>query len=249
MKKSTQANYLYAFVLSKEKLTFGIKGIEASQVYVITKGKVSAIVSDVQNKKIRGQRKNIAAHHHVLLNIMAQTTPLPVVFGIISNDSKDIKDFLTKNQKYLLNRLNYLSGKVEMTLKVSLNISNIFEYFINNNIELRQARDRVFKGNREPAPADKIEIGRLFNKLLDRERIRHTDTVEKELSDCCVEIKHLPCRNENLMINFACLIDKNQEKQFETSVFSAANHFDDSFSFDYNGPFIPHNFIDLDISF
>ncbi|ETR65847.1 MAG: gas vesicle synthesis GvpLGvpF [Candidatus Magnetoglobus multicellularis str. Araruama] len=134
-----------------------------------------------------------------------------------------------------------------MTLKVSWIAPNIFKYFTDKYQELRKMRDTLYKSNKNITPNDKIELGRRFNKFLNEEREIHTHTIEKALSPICDEIKFLSCRDEHLVLHAACLIHKDREKQFEDAIFQAANQFDDNFQFDYNGPFIPHNFSDLNI--
>ena len=61
-------------------------------------------------------------------------------------------------------------------------------------------------------------------------------------------MKRNKCRDEREVMNLACLVDRNQVDKFESVVFEAANHFDDNFAFDYNGPWAPHNFVEVDIN-
>jgi hypothetical protein len=35
--------------------------------------------------------------------------------------------------------------------------------------------------------------------------------------------------------------------QFEADVFEVAKQFDNNFALDYNGPWAPHNFVDVDL--
>ena len=48
-------------------------------------------------------------------------------------------------------------------------------------------------------------------------------------------------------MNLACLIDRGGVENFEDGVLKAASLFDDNFAFDYNGPWAPHNFVDLEV--
>jgi len=247
MTTKIQSKYIYAFISEDIAIDNDLTGIDDKPVYTITYEKIIVVVSDCSIKKIRGQRKNIAAHHKVLLYLMNKTTPLPVVFGIISNTTKDIKDFISKNKKQLLSSLKNLHGKAEMTLKVSYAVPNIFEYFIEKYPDLRKMRDVFFKSRKNVSANDKIELGKLFNKLLIQERDMHANTVEKNMAKHCDDIKFLTCRDERLVLNIVCLIEKNREKEFEDAIYQVANKFDDNFQFDYNGPFIPHNFTELNI--
>jgi len=247
MTTKIQSKYIYAFLSEDIAIDKDLTGINDQPVYTITFENICIVVSDCPNKKIRSQRKHIAAHHQVLIHLMNQITPLPVVFGIIAETTNDLENFISQNKKQLISTLKHLHGKAEMTLKVSYTVPNIFEYFIDKYPNLRKMRDAIYKSSKNMSANDKIELGRLFDKLLNQEREMHTNTVDKSLADHCVDIKYLPCRDEHLIINIACLIEKKQESKFENAIFQTANQFDDNFQFDYNGPFIPHNFTELNI--
>ena len=49
-------------------------------------------------------------------------------------------------------------------------------------------------------------------------------------------------------MNLACLVDRDRLKEFETGVVEAARGFNNDFAFDFNGPWPPHNFVDVELS-
>jgi len=126
-------------------------------------------------------------------------------------------------------------------------VNNIFDYFIAIRPELRAARDRLFGRRGQPTQDEQIELGRAFERLLAEERDAHFHTVEQALRPCCAEIKRPPPRDEREVMNLACLIRRDAQGAFETAVFAAASHFDNSFAFDYSGPWAPHSFAEMDI--
>ena len=49
-------------------------------------------------------------------------------------------------------------------------------------------------------------------------------------------------------MNLACLVARDaMDKEFEAAIFEAARGFDNSFSFDFNGPWAPHHFVDVEL--
>jgi hypothetical protein len=134
-----------------------------------------------------------------------------------------------------------------MGLRVSWDAPNIFEYFVNTHPELRAARDRFLGAYRNPSQEDKIELGRMFDRLLHEDREIHTEKVEEILSRYCQQIKRNKCRVEGEVMNLACLVKREAQEKFEEGVFAAAQLFDNNFTFDYNGPWAPHNFVELDL--
>jgi len=240
-----QKLYLYAVAPDLNGVNFGPIGLDGGTVYAITNGRVSAVVSDVP-EKIRPERRQLAAHQEVLKRLMLDATAvLPVAFGVVADNPAAIRRILSGNQKPFLEQLRRVAGRVEMGLRVTWDVPNIFEYFVQTHPELRIARDRFFGGHREPAQDDKIELGRLFDRLLVEDREAHTERVVEMLTPSCVEISRNTPRTEREVVNLACLIGRAGREQFEAAVFEAAKLFDNHYAFDYNGPWAPHNFVDL----
>jgi hypothetical protein len=241
--------YLYGFVGPTAPQVFSFPGIAGSPAYLICHGPVAAVVSDVANQKIRPERRHLAAHQDVLRRLMAQGPVLPMSFGNIADGPRAVQRILARNQAALLKQLKRVGGKEEMGLRVTWDVPNIFDYFITTHAELREARDRYFGGNRAPTQEDKIELGRMFDRLLNEDRQAYTESVKEILSDCSFEIQGHPPRNEREVMNLACLVGKDDQARFEAGVFEAARLFDDNFAFDYNGPWAPASFVELELEF
>ena len=239
--------YVYAVITDAQGRTYGDFGIDGRKVYSIPVGRVAAVVSDLSSEKIRPERSRLAAHQEVLKKLMAETTPLPMAFGILAESPEAVRKMLSRNQRALLVQLHRVAGRVEMGLRVTWDVPNIFEYFVNTHPELRLARDRLLGIHREPTQEQKIEAGRMFDRLLNEDREAYADKVEGILAPYCMEIERNKCRNEREVMNLACLAERAALPQFEGGVFEAAQQFDNNFAFDYNGPWAPHNFVEIDL--
>lgn len=242
-----KGSYLYAVIRGSDERAYGDFGIDGGIVYSISDSHVSAVVSDVPNEKIRPERRHLAAHQEVLKLLMEDSTPLPLTFGIIANGPKAIQRILSLNREAFSRELHRVAGKAEMGLRVTWDVLNIFEYFVHTHPELKAARDRFFGTQRNPTQEDKIEVGRMFDRILDEDRADYTEKVEEGLSPYCYEIRQNKCRNEREVMNLACLVGREDQLKFEAAIFKAAGLFDNNFAFDYNGPWAPHNFVDIDL--
>jgi hypothetical protein len=240
--------YLYAILPAAAERDYGTIGIGGSTVRTVSDGVVSAVVSDFEGTRIRPERRNIAAHQAVLKRLLADESPLPISFGTVASQLEDVMRILSLNRESFRGQLERVSGKVEMGVRLLWDVPNIFEYFINTHPELRSIRDLLFLGHHEPSQADKMEVGRLFDRTLQDDREKHTRSVEDELEPTTAEIKRLPVRSEKEVLNLACLVPRqNVETSFEAAILSAARAFDNNYAFDFNGPWAPHNFVDVDL--
>lgn len=244
--KSEPGHYLYAIGDAAElRPDYGNIGINGAAVYAISQGSLAAIISDISEKRIRPERKNLAAHNIVIKRLMEETTVLPVAFGTIAESNKALLNILKGNCRTFANQLDLVRGKVELGLRVNLDVPNIFEYMVNRHQELADLRDEALGKQHGPSQMDKIEMGRLFDHLLTQDREQHAETVMAVLGPRCVEIKQNPPREEKELIHLACLVDRHAQKDFEDGVFDAAQLFDNNFSFDFNGPWAPHHFVSV----
>jgi Gas vesicle synthesis protein GvpL/GvpF len=244
---SQSGQYLYAIVGGAQEQEWDICGIDGNAVHNITDGCVSAVASDISYPRIRPERRHLAAHRQVLKRLMEKTTLLPLRFGTITDNADEVRRVLSLNREGFLAQLERVSGKVEMGLRVRWDVPNVFGYFVNREPELRRMRDRCFDGQGQVTDEEKIEIGRLFDRLLKGEREACIRRVEEIITRCCAEIKTNHCRDEREVMNLACLVEHGASAEFEAAVMQAAGLFDDDFAFDYNGPWAPHNFVELDL--
>ena len=237
--------YLYAVMQGTQDIELGSVGIDGGAVYTLRSGQIAAVVSDLPSERLRPERRRLAAHHGVLKQLMETQTVLPMAFGLVADGPDAIRRILAKNREAFTEQLDRFAGKVEMGLRVCWDVPNIFEYFVSTHTELRQLRDRMFRADRNPTQDEKIELGRVFDRALMEARANHTEKVLGVLAPLCFETKENGPRNEQEVMNLACLIGRGEQPRFEQGVFAAAQFFDHHFAFDYNGPWPPHNFVEV----
>lgn len=244
-KQAAVGCYLYAVIDSDSERQLGVTGLDGRPVYTLSDGGFAAVVSDLPNGKVRAERRRLAAHHDVLKRLRRDHTVLPMSFGVIADGPDAIRSILERHRPAFAEQVQRVAGKIEMGLRVVWDVANIFEYVVSIHDELRALRDRVFWNGREPSQADKIELGRAFDRVLTEERVVQTEKVLEALRPYCFEIKENRPRNERDVMNLACLIGHDKQKAFEEGVFAAAGQFDNHYAFDFNGPWPPHNFVEV----
>ena len=243
-----RGRYLYAIIDGGgEREALGFDGVDGAEVYSMGDGQISAVVSDLPDRKVRPERRKLAAHHEVLKKLMTDRTVLPMAFGLIADGPESVRRILKLNSRVFGEQIRRLKGKVEMGLRVAWDVPNIFEYALKIHPELLELRDHIFRGGREPSQDDKIEVGRTFDRLMTEEREAHVERVSTVLAVHCAEIKSNKVRNDREVLNLAALVDRDKMKDFEAGVIEAARSFDNHFAFDFNGPWPPHNFVEIEL--
>jgi hypothetical protein len=243
-----RGRYVYAIVdRGDDETTLQFPGMDDALVHAVGDGPIVAIVSAIPDKKVRPERRRLAAHHEVLRRLMAHHTVLPMAFGLIADGPDSVQRILRHNRTVFSEQLERLRGKVEMGLRVGWDVPNIFEYIVGIHPELAVYRDQIFRGGRQPSQDEKIELGRFFDRYLQADREALTERVYGLLGPRCAEIEANKPRDEREVMNLACLVDRDGLKDFETGVVEAARGFNNDFTFDFNGPWPPHNFVDVEL--
>lgn len=239
--------YLYAVVRGSEGRKLDVKGIHDAEVYMLPQEDLTAVVSDMPEvDKLRPERRHLAAHQRVLTQLVQDhDVVLPVSFGTVSESKKAVQDLLARYRDDLISQLQRVEGKVEMGLRVALEVPNVFEYFVSKSPDLKQARDEVFNSKKEPTREEKIDLGQKFESILNKNREECARKVESTLSEYCSEIRQNRCRNEQELARVSCLIEKEKTDVFVDAVSKTAEQFDDDYVFDYNGPVPPYNFVEV----
>ena len=240
--------YLYAIIDFEDGdniRPLGLAGLDGAEVYAVAAGHVAAVVSDLPLRKIRPERRKLAAHHEVLKRLMQDHAVLPMAFGLVADGVDAVQRVLRINHDTIAEQLARVRGRVEMGVRVAWDVPNIFEFALLAYPRLRDLRDHMFRGGRQPTQDEMIEIGRQFDRLITAAREEGVEKVLDVLDGRCVEVVSNKPRDDHEVMNLACLVDRSGVAGFEQAVYEAARQFDEHYAFDINGPWPPHNFADL----
>jgi hypothetical protein len=242
---AVSGKHLYAIVPASFGEVGQAVGVNGSPVYTIQNEGLAAVVSDLAVPRLRPERRHLAAHSEVLQSILAQTTPLPIAFGVVAGSQEDVQILLKRHREVFENHLTRLENKVEMSVRVSLDLPNVFEYFMRTNEDLRSVGKAMFAGGREPSQNEKIELGRMCEAVLTHERETMAQQLEDSLETLCSETIRAELRQEHELVNLTCLVEKNRLDEFMTVIENVGELYPDDFAIKISGPFAPHNFVEL----
>ncbi len=243
--------FVYGFIRATENRVTDILGIDhdgaPGVVYIIAEGGVGAVVSvgPGGDDKVIPSRKNLGSHNRVIQAFLAAITPMS--FGQVVKSEAQIKKFIKTNRAAILGEIDRLDDKVEMSLRVRWDVENIFEYFIQADPELAQARDRVFQANATPSHAEKVELGRLFETRLGEVRTRETDQVIASVEGAVREVKVNVPKTEKTVMDIVVLVDRAGLPQFERKIHEVAEAFPNQYAFEFTGPWAPFSFVELNL--
>ena len=251
VRKKHRGKILYALCSADDvRPNHSVRGLESAPVYAIDQSGIRAIVSDTLSTRLRPDRNNIGAHQRVLKSLTTDTTVLPMRFGVLARDAGAVEKLLATNIDTINEHFERLNGRVEMGLRVSWDVTNIYEHFVALHPTLEAGRDKIWSQHSGSSARreEKIQLGNMYEALRTADRQDAAEKVKEILFDYCDDIVENPVKREKDVINLACLIERSRLDEFVSGVFEASKAFDNSYIFDYTGPWAPHNFINLDLN-
>jgi hypothetical protein len=136
--------YIYAIIDGISDFSAAANGIDGRRPELISAHGITCVVSENASEHLRPERRHLTVHRDILNWLMARSSAvLPVRFGTIADSESGVRTLLSQNRDDLLRQLGRVRGKVEMGLRVTWDVPNIFEFFVDHKPELRAERDRL----------------------------------------------------------------------------------------------------------
>jgi len=238
--------YVYAVGSSGADELPPLRGVLDQPAYRLEAGSLCAVVSECPIGTVRAERRHIAATQRVLAGLNARFDLLPMAFGTVTKSEADLRSFLAEHHDVLTAQLQRVSGAVEMSLRLSLDVPDPIAYLVERTPALQAARERTFHRRKQPSYDDRIRLGQMFDEALRRYREAHTAQVVTVIGASCAEVIALPVHEEKEIANLAALVSRSGLDQFESAVHASAAQIDEDIAFSIGGPWPPHNFVQFD---
>jgi len=214
-------------------------------VYTISSGDIAAVVSDSPMKKYPVSRENTLAHEKAIEKAMEEHVVLPVRFSTITEDEEEIKGILEKEHDKFKDLLNEIRGKKELGLKAMFKEDAIYRDILEKYENIKILKEKVKALPPEKTRYQYMEIGKMVELALEKEKEEHKEKILCELEPLADEVKINFPYGERMIINAAFLVDKKKEKEFDQKVNGLDEKFGDKIKFKYLGTIPPFNFINL----
>ena len=243
---SVMSIFVYAYALSDAPIDLeDFVGVEERNLFMVTVGEVSAIVSSYNSNKISLVGKDIFAHQDAHRKLMEQATIIPLQYGLTLKSLAAVEEVLLKNKDALYAELLRLYRKVEMEVTMRFDVDDLLDHLVDRYPYLRDEKAKVLNGRLLYYLGNRAKKGEKFQKTLRKEKEIYAAKLKEVIGPWCAEIKQsrLPL-SEADVVTFNCLVNRERLRVFEKSIYDAGDLFAPDFAFTYNGPWAPQNFSD-----
>ncbi len=245
-----EGKYIYCIIESNQSQSFGSPGIggRGDEVYTVCFNNVAAVVSNSPIEKYRTSRENILAHERAIEEAMKEHPVLPVRFGTIAKNELNVRRILEREHDKFIDLLRNIAGKKELGLKAIFKEEIIYKDILEKYKDIRGLKERIASLPQKQAYYQQVEIGRMVEAALEKEKETCKKEILDTLSPLAEEVKTNDTYGERMIANAAFLVKEDKEAEFDQKVDELDKKYGDRIKFKYVGTLPPFNFVNLIIN-
>ena len=139
-----------------------------------------------------------------------------------------------------------MDQKIELGVKGAwINMNSIFEEIVEENKEIKQAKDKIQNGVERENIQAKMKVGKLVEEALRKKNDYEAEKIVGALRKTAVEYKLNKTCGDEMFVNAAFLVDKGWEKEFDNTIDELSEKHNGRIKFVYAGPVPVYNFVNI----
>lgn len=243
----TKGKYVYGILNTNAGRSFGEIGINKEVVYTIKFKDISAVVGDSPLRTYEVTRENLLAHEKVIREVMNAYTILPMMFGTVATDKKELVNMLERMYVEFKQVLERIEHKLQIDVKAIWNKDLIYTGILREDEEIRRLSEKVSKKSADDSYNERVELGKKVMSALDSKKEGYIKEITAALSTYRVDSKQNKLTDDKMIMNTSFLVDKSNEKRF----YKGLDELDENYGEDVQvialGPLPPYNFSHIEI--
>ena len=248
----TQYSYLYGVVPATGSTSFGPVGIGGGDVRAVPDGAIAMVTglvahSDFSQLPPKKALQYLAEHQRVLERVMTELAVVPVKFGTVLEDDQQISHVLEAGREELTSALERYTGRVELDLAASwADLRSILTEIADDEAVVSMKAEIASEA--EPTMEQRIELGQLVKRLLDKRREGIAARLVVALRATWPNVIVNPTRDDSMVLNAAVLIDRSEEDQFDRMLEKLNRSYENRLHFRCVGPLPPYSFATVEVN-
>jgi hypothetical protein len=239
------ACYVYGIAPSDAELPAGARGVgdPAGEVSMVRHGRVAALVSRVRQDSELGTRRDLLRHSQLLDGIAISTPVLPVRFGsVLPEPGAVVDDLLAPHHDPFEAALSTLRGRAQFTVKARYVEEAVLREVLAEEPEVARLRDAVHELPADAGYYDRIRLGELVVRAVERRREADAAALFDQLSPYAAAVVWRPSSTEEGIADAALLVDHDGWPELERAVEGIARCGAGRIRMRMLGPLAPYDF-------
>lgn len=195
-----------------------------------------------------GTRQNLSAHAALLEEVAAETTVLPMRFGVILPDPGAVRDEILRSRYPLLDDLlEKLDGLVEVRIRALYTEDQPFREIAKSDRTVRELRDRIRSRGPDATYYDRIRLGEIVAQGLERARVHDQRTVVDRMSRLATDHVVHPPATERVASDVSFLVRRDRVKDLDGAAADMQGESEGRLKVRAAGPLPPWSFVDAQL--
>lgn len=213
-----KGKYIYGIIGGSEERKFGRVGIGGQEVYAVCYRDVTAVISDLNIARLDVTRENALVHEGVLREVMESYAVIPMSFGTVAEDEKDVRKILKWTYGEAKDALKKIYRKVQIDVKASWDMNTILRDILNEDKDIQRLKEAIAAKPPNETYNDKIELGRAVKSALDRKKSTYIKEMHRVLSKLAEDSCANKLVDERMIMNTSFLVKEEREREFYDKV-------------------------------
>lgn len=249
-----EGKYIYGLIGTQEERSFGSIGIgdRGSEVHAIPYKDIAAVVSNLPFIEFNSLPKEslvryLAAHQSVVEQVMKSCTIIPVKFGTMAKDEKDVQEIFKQGYFQLKRALESMDSKIELDVVALWSNLDLVWQEIGEEERIKKFKQEIAQRSSDQTYEQKIELGKMVKSALDEKRDKCAAEILKVLQEEAEGFRSHLLMNDSMIMNVAFLMDRGKEKEFDQKVNELNERYEERINFRCVGPLPPYSFSTIEV--
>lgn len=249
--------YIYGIISSQaagsnfEPVAFAAPDGKFEIIRAIGSGELAAVVSASTIHSFaelpRGELlRYLALHQRAIEELMDVTPVLPVKFGMLFADDRQVSLLLQVGHDKFMEACRGIGHRFEVDVAVTWDPGQVFAQ-IAQEPRIGQVKAAVEQMPADQALRGRIALGQLVKEAFDAQRNSVRDTLVSQLSPKVSRWQLNPVMDESMVMNVACLVNEAEETALEEIVYDLDAQYEDQLQFRLVGPLPPYSFATVEV--
>jgi hypothetical protein len=234
--------HLYGLARTGSPIPPDLTGLGGNKILTETHGAILAVVGVVRGPVVETTRDNLLAHARVLEAIAASTTVLPMQFGVLFDETEQMRKVLETSHDRLMKLLDRFEGTVEMLVKAFYLEELVYKDVVRDNPEIARLRERTRSLPEDATYYDRIRLGELVQSALEELRGRDQAAIKDALSPHSIDIREEQPATAMMAAHIALLIERDAITSVTETVEGMRERFGPRMKLKVVGPLPPYTF-------
>ncbi len=244
--------YVYGVVAADAvaSLTVNSPGIyDKLPVRTVVRDDLAVVVSDAALQEYEQSRRNMVAHSRVLEEVLAQTTVLPMRFGVVAPNEAALATHLLHRQADSMRRwLRELDGMLEVGLRAFWQEGLIFDEVLREEEAIRELRDSLMGKSPDATYYERIKLGEMVEAAVTKRRDRDAERILTTLRPIAHDWRINRTVTDRMVVNAAFLVARERQPEMLAAIDAVDATTEGRMLFKVVQAAPPYNFVTLTVN-